>query len=119
SRPIALITDSFGLVQSVLTLAGYAVLLVRFSGWAVLALGLATVPATVAENRFCKLAFKIRNWRSPESRRLLYLEYVLANDEHAKEVKLFGLGPMLLERYKKLSEEFYEEDRKLYLRRAK
>jgi ATP-binding cassette subfamily B protein len=119
SRPIALITDSFGLVQSVLTLAGYAALLVRFSGWAVAALALATVPATMAEMRFSKLGFKIRNWRSPESRRLFYLEYVLANDEHAKEVKLFGLGPLLLDRYKNLSEEFYEQDRTLYVRRAK
>jgi ATP-binding cassette subfamily B protein len=49
---------------------------------------------------------------------LLYLEYVLANDEHAKEVKLFGLGPMLLERYRHLSEDFYREDRRLYLQRA-
>ena len=34
----------------------------------------------------------------------MYLEYVLANDEHAKEVKLFGLGPMLLDRYRSLGE---------------
>jgi len=118
SRPIALVTESFGLVQSIITLAGYGALLLRFSPWAVLALCLATVPATVAEMRYSKLAFKIRNWRSPESRRLLYLEYVLANDEHAKEVKLFGLGPTLLDRYKRLSEEFYEEDRRLYVKRA-
>ena len=39
SRPIALVTESFGLVQSIITLVGYAALLVRFSGWAVLALG--------------------------------------------------------------------------------
>ena len=118
SRPIALVTESFGLVQSVITLAGYAALLVRFSAWAALGLFAATVPATVAEMRFSKLAFRVRNWRSPESRRLLYLEYVLANDEHAKEVKLFGLGPLLLERYRNLSEEFYSEDRRLYVRRA-
>jgi ATP-binding cassette subfamily B protein len=118
SRPIALVTESFGLVQSLLTLAGYAVLLVRFSGWAVLALGIATFPATIAEMRYSKLAFRVRNWRSPESRRLLYLEYVLANDEHAKEVKLFGLGPTFLDRYRKLSEDFYAEDKKLYVRRA-
>jgi ATP-binding cassette subfamily B protein len=118
SRPIALVTESFGLVQSLITLMGYAALLVRFSGWAVLALCVATVPATVAEMRFSKLAFRVRNWRSPESRRLLYLEYVLANDEHAKEVKLFGLGPMLLGRYRKLSEDFYREDGRLYVRRA-
>jgi ATP-binding cassette, subfamily B, bacterial len=118
SRPIALVTESFGLVQSIITLAGYAALLVRFSGWAVLGLCVATIPATLAEMRFSKLAFRVRNWRSPESRRLLYLEYVLANDEHAKEVKLFGLGPMLLDRYRTLSENFYEEDRLLYVRRA-
>ena len=119
SRPIALVTETFGLVQSVITLTGYAALLLRFSAWSVLALFAATIPATIAEMRFSKLAFKVRNWRSPESRRLLYLEYVLANDEHAKEVKLFGLGPLLLDRYRTLSEQFYEEDRRLYVRRTK
>jgi ATP-binding cassette, subfamily B, bacterial len=119
TRPISLVSESFGLVQSAITLTGYAVLLVRFSGLAVLALFAATIPATIAEMRFSKLAFRTRNWRSPESRRLLYLEYVLANDEHAKEVKLFGLGPLLLGRYRDLSEEFYREDRRLFVRRAK
>jgi ATP-binding cassette subfamily B protein len=118
SRPIALVSESFGLVQSVLSLAGYAALLVRLSAWAVLALCLATVPATLAEMRYSKLAFRVRNWRSPESRKLLYLEYVLANDEHAKEVKLFGLGPVLLDRYRQLSRRFYDEDRRLYVQRA-
>ncbi len=119
SRPIALITESFGLVQSVITLVGYGALLLRFSGWAVAALCIATVPATIAEMRYSKKSFKIRNWRSPESRRLMYLEYVLANDEHAKEVKLFGIGPMLLDRYKALSEVFYRQDRDLSIERAK
>jgi ATP-binding cassette subfamily B protein len=119
SRPISLVTEAFSLVQSAVTLIGYATLLLRFSGWAVLGLFAATVPATIAEMRYSKLAFRVRNWRSPESRRLLYLEYVLANDEHAKEVKLFGLGPTLLDRYKRQSEQFYDEDRRLYVQRAK
>jgi ATP-binding cassette subfamily B protein len=119
SRPISLVTEGFSLVQSAVTLVGYATLLLRFSGWAVLGLFAATVPATIAEMRYSKLAFRVRNWRSPESRRLLYLEYVLANDEHAKEVKLFGLGPTLLGRYKQQSEQFYDEDRRLYVQRAK
>ena len=117
-RPISVVTESFQLVQNVLTLVGYAGLLVSFSPWAVLALLLAALPATLAEMRFSQKAFRLRNWRSPDSRRLLYLEYVLANDDHAKEVKLFGLGPMLLGRYRTLGETFYQEDRKLALRRA-
>ena len=78
----------------------------------------ATVPAFIAEARFSGAAFRLRNWRSPDSRRLTYLEYVLANDEHAKEVKLFGLGPLLLDRYKHLAESFFAGDRALAIRRA-
>jgi ATP-binding cassette subfamily B protein len=118
SRPVALVSDSFQVIQNVLTLGGYAVLLTRFSGWLVLALLLATVPATIAEMRHSKVAFQLRNWRSPETRRLLYLEYVLANDEHVKEVKLFGIGAHFLQRYRALSESFYEQDKRLAVRRA-
>ena len=49
----------------------------------------------------------------------MYLEYVLANDEHAKEVRLFGLGPLLLGRYRDLGETFYREDIDLAIRRAR
>jgi ATP-binding cassette subfamily B protein len=91
---------------------------VGFSPWAVAGLLLAAVPAFIAEARFSGSAFRLRNWRSPEARRLNYLEYVIGNDEHAKEVKLFGLGPLLLERYRKLAGTFYREDRRLAVRRA-
>ncbi len=119
SRPLSVITRSFQILQSVISLLGYAALLLRFSGWAVAALLLAAVPATVAEMRFSNQAFRLRNWRSPESRKLIYLEHVLANDEHAKEVKLFGLGPHLLGRYRELGETIYREDGALAVRAAK
>src|SRR5947208_13377732 len=84
----------------------------------VVALLVATIPAFIAEARFSGAAFRMRNWRSPDARRLNYLEYVMANDEHAKEVKLFGLGPLLLGRYKGLAERFYAEDKALATRRT-
>jgi ATP-binding cassette subfamily B protein len=117
-RPLSLIESNFQVLRNILTLAGYIVLLVRFSNLMVLVLLAATVPAFIAEAKFSGAAFRLRNWRSPDTRRLLYLEYVLANDEHAKEVKLFGLGSLLLGRYRSLSERFYAEDRQLAVRRA-
>jgi ATP-binding cassette, subfamily B, bacterial len=118
ARPLALVQDNFQVLRNGLTLAGYAGLLIGFSGWMVIGVLIATVPAFVAEAKFSGIAFRMRNWRSPETRRLTYLERVLANDEHAKEVKLFGLGPLLLGRYKRLAEGFYDEDRRLAIRRA-
>jgi ATP-binding cassette subfamily B protein len=118
SRPLSVVTETFQLFQNVITLAGYVALLVRFSGLAVIGLVVAAVPATIVEMKFSATAFRLRNWRSPEARRMNYLEYVLANDDHAKEVKLFGLGPVLLDRYKSLGETFYAEDRRLAIQRA-
>ena len=118
TRPLSLIQSNFQVIRHGLTLAGYAALLIGFSGWMALAVLVATVPAFIAEARFSGAAFRLRNWRSPDSRRLTYLEYVLANDEHAKEVKLFGLGPLLLGRYRRLAETFFAEDRKLAVRRT-
>jgi ATP-binding cassette subfamily B protein len=117
-RPLSLVESNFQVLRNVLTLTGYIVLLVRFSNLMVLGLLAATIPAFIAEAKFSGAAFRLRNWRSPDTRRLLYLEYVLANDEHAKEVKLFGLGPLLLGRYRSLAERFYAEDRQLAVRRT-
>lgn len=118
SRPVSVVTESFQLAQSALTLAGYAALLIRWSWLAALGLVVAALPATIAEVKFSSAAFRLRSWRSPDSRRLNYLEYVLANNDHAKEVKLFGLGPLLLGRYKALGESFYQEDKALSVKRS-
>ena len=118
SRPLSLVAETFSLVQSLLSLAGYAALLLRFSGLVVLVLMLATVPATIAEMKYSKAGFRLRNWRSPDARRLTYLEYILANDKHAKEMKLFGLGSLFLGRYKELAERFHDEDTLLAIRRT-
>ncbi len=118
SRPISVISQLFSVIQNIVGLMGFAALLVGFSGWAVLGLLLAAIPATAAEMRFSTTAFRLRNWRAPDTRKMLYLEYLLANDDHAKEIKLFGLGPTLFGRYKTLGERFYREDRTLAVKRA-
>jgi ATP-binding cassette subfamily B protein len=68
--------------------------------------------------KYSKAGFRMRNWRSPDARRLTYLEYILANDKHAKEMKLFNLGPLFLGRYKELAEKFHREDSRLMIRRT-
>jgi ATP-binding cassette subfamily B protein len=117
-RPVSVVTEGFQLVQNSLTLIGYLALILRYSRWAALALFAASVPAALVEMYFSRSAFRLRNWRSPESRQLNYLEYVLANDGHVKEVKLFGLGQTLLGRYKSLSDKIYREDQALAGKRA-
>ena len=117
SRPLSLVTRTFGLAQNGISLVSYGVLLVRFSPWAVAVLLLAGLPAFVAETKFSGDAFRLFRWRSPETRMQTYLETVIAREDHAKEVKLYGLGPRLLERYREIFRTLYGEDRALTIRR--
>jgi ATP-binding cassette subfamily B protein len=71
----------------------------------------------VAEAKFSGDAFRLFRWRSPETRMQMYLETVIAREDHAKEVKLFGLGPLLLERYRAIFRKVFREDRALTVRR--
>jgi len=71
----------------------------------------------VAEAKFSGDAFRLFRWRSPETRMQIYLETVLAREDHVKEVKLFGLGARLLERYQAIFRRLYQEDRALTIRR--
>jgi len=117
SRPLSLVTRSFGLVQNGIALASFAVLLAQFSPWAVLVLVVAGLPSFIAETKFSGDAFRLFRWRSPETRMQLYLETVLAREDHAKEVKLFELGPLLLDRYRAIFRKVFKEDRALTIRR--
>ncbi|PZO08066.1 MAG: ABC transporter permease [Lysobacteraceae bacterium] len=117
SRPLSLVTRTFGLAQNGISLVSYGVLLAQFSPWAVAVLLLAGLPAFLAETKFSGDAFRLFRWRSPETRMQMYLETVLAREDHAKEVKLYGLGPLLLERYRGIFHTLYREDRKLAIRR--
>jgi ATP-binding cassette subfamily B protein len=117
SRPLSLVTRTFGLAQNGITLVTYAVGLARFSPWAVGVLLLAGLPAFIAETKFSGDAFRLFRWRSPETRMQTYLETVLAREDHAKEVKLYGLGPRLLQKYRDIFHTLYEEDRALTVRR--
>jgi ATP-binding cassette, subfamily B, bacterial len=116
-RPLSLVTRSFGLAQNAISLVSYSFLLYRFSPWAVLLLLLAGVPGFIAETKFSNEAFRLFRWRSAERRMQDYLESVLAREEHAKEVKLFGLGPRLLGRFREIFTRLYTQDRGLALRR--
>jgi ATP-binding cassette subfamily B protein len=116
-RPLSLAMDAVGVVRSLLTLSSFGVLLWAVSWWSVLVLLVAAVPAFFAETKLSTEAFRLYSWRAPEGRRLNYLEWILTRDSHVKEVKLYGLGDLILGRYRALFARFLSEDRRLAVKR--
>jgi ATP-binding cassette subfamily B protein len=116
-RPLSLVNRTFSLIQNGIVLIGYAGLLIQFSVWAVIILVVAGLPSFFAEAKFSGERFRVFQWRSPLRRMLLYLEIVLAREDHAKEVQLFNLGPNLMRRYRGIFKELYDEEKRLTIRR--
>jgi ATP-binding cassette subfamily B protein len=116
-RPLSMVMRTFTLCQNVLSLLSYAAILLGFSPLAVLVLFLAGIPVFVAEAKFSGDAFRLFNWRSEETRMMNYLETALTREENAKEMKLYNLGPLFLQRYKDIFVKTFEQDRALTLRR--
>lgn len=117
TRPLSLVNKTFGLLQNAIALSGFSVLLWQFSPWVIAMLVVAALPGFLAEAKFSGQAFRLFRWRSPESRKQNYLETLLAREDSVKEVKLFGLGDLFLNRYKAIFDGLYHEDRSLTLRR--
>ena len=118
ARPLSLVSQTFDLGQSLIQLVSYGALLLAFSPWALLILLAAAIPPFISEVKFSGDAFRLSRWRTPETREQVYLETVLAREDHAKEVKLFGLGPRFLDRYRAIFDTLYQGDRSIAVRRG-
>lgn len=118
SRPLSFVNRTFGLVQETLGLVAYSGLLLQFSGWVVVVLAIAAIPPFLAETKFAGAAFRVFKRRSPETREQIYLETLIAREDYAKEVQLYQLGPVFLNRYRNIFHRLYQEDRNLTLRRG-
>jgi len=115
---IALLSLLLSMSQDALTLLTLAGALIAYSPWLLLLLAIAVIPSFLGETHFASLGYSLLFRWTPERRQLDYLRYVGASDKTAKEVQMFGLAPWLTDRYRDLSQKFYEENRSLSLRRG-
>ena len=115
---MALMGQLFGQAQDVITMLTFAGGLVVYAPWLMVLLLLALLPAFAGEAHFNAKSYALAWTRTPERRELDYVRMTGASVETAKEVKIFGLNDFLIDRYRKLSEDFYHANRSLAIRRA-
>ncbi|MEO3748739.1 ABC transporter ATP-binding protein [Plantactinospora sp. B5E13] len=118
TRPVAMITSLYGALQSVVTFGSLVALLVALSPWVALAALVAPIPAFLADSRYGKAGFVVAVWSSPIRRRMRYLSSLVTTDAYAKEVKLFGLGDYLADRFRGLGLVFYRRKRQQVVARS-
>ncbi|WDR06717.1 ABC transporter ATP-binding protein [Devosia rhodophyticola] len=114
----ALLSQMFGQAQDVITVVTLAAGLFVYAPWLILLLPLSFVPSIWGETRFNTLSYFVSRGRTPERRQLEYIRHIGANAETAKEIKLFGLGNYLVDRFRTLAHTIFLENRRLSTDRA-
>lgn len=115
---IALLTQLLTIGQSLITLVSLSAALLLYSPWLFLLLLLGVLPAFLGETHFASLQYSLLYSWTPERRRLDYYRYIGASNETARELKTFGLSEWVTERYRKLADRYYRENKRLSVRKA-
>jgi ATP-binding cassette subfamily B protein len=115
---LTLLSSLLNMGQDTLTLVSLSAGLIVFSPWLMVLLIAAVIPAFLGETHFTKLSYSVHFRWTPQRRLLDYLRYLGASSQSAKEVKIFGLGRHLAERYHEVSDGIYKENKKIAIKRA-
>jgi len=110
SAALSIVTSTMQIAQQTITLVSLIALLVRFSPFLALIVFAAAIPSFLSDTQYAEMSYRMIYKRAPEMRLLSYLEMLLTGSETFKEIKLFGLGQPLLERFKALFIRFFNED---------
>jgi ATP-binding cassette subfamily B protein len=116
-RPVAMVQTAFGLIRQALTFVSLLALLVNLEWFIAVAALIAPIPAFVSSARYGWQGYQMMRWQSPLRRMMSYLTNLLTTDSYNKEVKLFTLGDFFINRFAKLFQRYYAENRGLVIRR--
>jgi ATP-binding cassette, subfamily B, bacterial len=118
-RPWQVVEGLTGLAGAAIGIAGITLALLALQPWLVPLVLAAAVPLLIAVAKGGELMFGFRHRMTEAERRRGYLYMLLSGKDAAKELRAFGLGGFLRERYDRLYDEHMAELRKVARRRLR
>jgi len=109
SRPVQMVSGTFGLVRTALTFLSMIVLLISLGPIVAVVALIAPIPAFISGNRYGWWGYQMMRRQSPARRMMSYMTNLLTTDTYAKELKIFTLPSYFLERFRRLSATYYSE----------
>ncbi len=115
---VNLMSNALGQAESLIAMVSLIVGLLYFEPILILILVLSIIPLFINEAKFSSTRYSLaRSWTA-ERRELDYLRFIGANNQTAKEVKLFGLTDFIANRFKTLSNDYYLVNKKLSIKQS-
>jgi ATP-binding cassette subfamily B protein len=106
---IGMIQATGRLVQEFFTTVSLAASIFIFSPWIIFTLIVCTLPTFLSETHFAFLGYALSSQQTPARREMEYFRVLGGSKESAKELRLFGLGSFLVDRYQALANEVHHQ----------
>lgn len=115
-RPTMMINQLMNLASTCTTIVTLSLIIILWQAWMIPVLILSTLAMLRISVHFGARRVALVKGRSEIDRQKQYLQTVLTSDQAAKEIRLFGLRPFLLGKYRTLLDLTFQQDRKLAMR---
>lgn len=100
-RPLHILTETFGVVSSVIELVSFLVVLLSAPGlsWITFVVILISIPSAVVNFVYRRKNFRYMRFSSKERRQMQYFSGVLVDKDLAKEIRLFDIADTFISRF--------------------
>ena len=115
-RPLQIITSIFATVSSVISLSSFVIILFNISIWAPFAVFILAVPTAVITYFYRKRVYFYIRMRSKDRRQLNYYSGLMTNKDLVKEIRIFGLSNLFINRYKETFKRYFKGLKQIYLK---
>ena len=116
-QPVTMISQTFDLGRTVVTLLSLIFLLLHLAWWLAIVALIVPIPAFFSSTRYGWRGYQLMRRQSPERRLMAYFVTLMTTDTYNKEIKLFNLGGFFTRKFWRLATDLYKQDKKLLLRR--
>ncbi|MBR6728374.1 MAG: ABC transporter ATP-binding protein, partial [Clostridia bacterium] len=116
NRPISILNSTFEVISALISLVGYIVILAQAMPLATLIIIVMSIPSTVINFIYRRRTFSYIRRRSADRRQMSYFSDLAVNKDLAKEIRIFGLGDELIDRYDTVFQRYYKGLKSLIIR---
>ncbi len=115
-RPIQILSSTFSVVSTVITLISFVVILAAELWWAALVMVLVSVPSAIINFYYRRKNFQYMRRRSKDRRQMNYYSDLMVNKDMVKEIRMFDLSDTFIGRYRETFDRYYAGIRSLILK---
>ena len=115
-RPIGILSATFNVISSVISVVSFIVVLATLSPWAPVIIILTALPGAVVNYVYRNRNFRYMRRHSKDRREMNYYSGLMVNKDQVKEVKILGLGDTFIGKYNSAFKRYFAGLKTLILR---